>query len=244
MKKKILACIAGTTLGVTCLTGCSLVEKNFNNKNDIFNESVDKYEDESYVEEDRDDEAKKYEDEDESEKEDTTSNMNIKSSSSISDPIKMGETGVIYKKNYTTDKYEKVYITIDELVKKDAAEKIIKSTKYGDAFEKSKKDGFEYAVIKYTLDMKDYPTTYETKVSVYYSVRGMDGKSIKYNDKIYILSGTDITDYEDAEGVQGDKIDRLYATYLPEGYDQDFLLEVSEYDADGNSHKEYFYIEN
>ena len=227
--------------------------ENMNDKDEIYSDDINEDENESSKAD------KEYEDENESskvdeesenivdkkdDKEDIIESININKSSSISNPIKMGETGIIYKKSSSTKQYEKVYINIEKFVKGYEAEQIMKNTESGKIFEKNKEDGMECAVIIYKLDMKDFPTKYETKITMSASIKGKDGRAIKHNGQSYILSCNDITDYEDSVGVQGDKLDRIFAVFIPEGYDEDFLLELSYYDENNDRCEEYYAIEN
>lgn len=155
-------------------------------------------------------------------------------SSSKSNPLSIGEWGLASK--YSSSDYVDVPVKVTNVTRGNSATQMVKDYcnngssiyKYEDA-----KDGMEWAVIDYTVDLtniKGYSTGKDIKVDSKITGTG-DNTSIKYNGATYIVSTMNMTSGYSKENIANGQ----FAVQLPIGC-TDYLIALG-----SSSHTQAFF---
>ena len=171
--------------------------------------------------------------------------------STVESPIKMGDKGTVGIDNYDSTtkktKTENAYITIKKFSKGEDAIKLIKEYEYSDIILKEDlEEDTDYGVVEYDVDLKDYTNEREGTIRFSIYARGLDGNSVKYNNASYIIFTSNLTNYDDKLGKEGDILHMRELVPIPKGFKEDFLLQF-EWNIDGdynNKGNTYFLVEN
>ena len=140
--------------------------------------------------------------------------------SSVSSPAAIGEwtTAASYKDG----EYIDTPVRVDKVLKGSEAEEAIKAT--GKTMTSKLQDGCEWIVINYsvdTTDLKEYSSG-KTITSLSFALRSMDGGSLKYDGKTYILTGSNLLS---TSGIKTTVYNGQYVFQLPKGC-TDYLIQA------------------
>lgn len=145
----------------------------------------------------------------------TTGNTTVTTTSkpsSVSSPAAIGEwtTAASYKDG----EYIDTPVRVDKVLKGSEAEAAIKAT--GKTMTSKLQDGCEWIVINYSVDTTDLQeySSGRTITSLSFALRGMDGGSLKYDGKTYILTGSNLLS---TSGIKTTIYNGQYVFQLPKG---------------------------
>ena len=140
--------------------------------------------------------------------------------SSVASPAAIGEwtTAASYKDGDYID----TPVRVNKVLRGDDAEAAIKAS--GRTMSSKLQDGCEWIVIDYSVDVTDLKeySTGRSITGLSLALRSMDGKTLTYAGKTYILTGSNLLS---TSGIKGTVYDGKYVFQLPKGC-TDYLIEA------------------
>ena len=149
----------------------------------------------------------------------TTSNVDSKKTT-VSSPAKFGEWATAAA--YSSGDYIDTPVRVNKVYRGEEAEQAIKAS--GRTVSTKLTDGCEWCVIDYSVDMtgiKEVGTS-RSLSGLYFYLRGNDGKTLKYDGKSWILTGSNLLS---TTSIKTDVYNGQYLYQIPKGC-TDYLIEA------------------
>lgn len=164
--------------------------------------------------------------------EETTTSSSTARTSTLEDPLQVGEWGIASKYNTSTSSNQDVNVSVTNIIRGEEARQIAMEYMNSDSsiYVYEEPDAYqEWVVIEYDVDFADtyIPGSIGASPTVEADVTGADGSSVKYNGITYI---NQVIEIGSRDYIQGPTGSGKLLTQLPVGY-TDYIIQFGRYNG-------------